>query len=518
MPPTDCFDDAGASCASMGCGVPESGLLPTTRSPLHHGTDPDLSAPSPSSSGVAATGLDFSPAMGPTPTVIVTKAKRKLRGSPARGGGCGGGPVSPMAARLSRGFPPSSLRPNPNSFSGVSNPSTPHGGSSYYMTQHDALSPAAAEGEATQQRLGAGGTGGLLDDKDGPPSLARLGSAAPSARVTATAAPTPQSAAGLEAGGGISEASSSCGARQQQQQHKQQVDIKEMMLKAKITSDNIRLLLHAKWCEGGSCRVPGCESARQLVAHMRGCHPTRGAGCSNAKCAQAQKLLRHYAECNHKRALGGRYCLVCSLVARSTATNTNNNHHQTNSKVMLSPTSPNGSPVGRTSPANRRQPLGYLGPGAVPTRRGPSVQQHQDRAAGGKEQGMGAMRLSSPVLISRSKRGGGVAGQPLQPQQQQGAGAMPGSPLQLQQQQCMVMPRGSKFFRSLPKTRRGSWGGYDRTRYLRRTRFDSIPEEVPEEDCDDDDYDQETSSDAGSKSTVGDADSRSKTLLSSISL
>ncbi|CAB1109041.1 unnamed protein product [Ectocarpus sp. CCAP 1310/34] len=190
---------------------------------------------------------------------------------------------------------------------------------------------------------------------------------------------------------------------------------------------------------------------------------------------------------------------------------------------MLPPTSPNGLPVGQTSPANRRQPLGYLGPGAVPTRRGLSVQQQQDRAtaaaAGGKEQGMDATRLSSPVLISRSKRGGGVAGQSLrQQQQQQGGGAMPGSPLQPQQQQFMVMPRGSKFFRSLPKTRRGSWGGYDRTRYLRRTRFDSIPEEVPEEDCDDDDYDQETSSDAGSKSTVGDADSRSKTLLSSISL
>ncbi|CAN0364620.1 unnamed protein product, partial [Ectocarpus sp. 8 AP-2014] len=156
MPPTDCFDDAGASCASMGCGVPEPGLLPTTRSPLHHGTDPDLSAPTPSPSGVAATGLDLSPVMGPTPTVIVTKAKRKLRGSPARGGGCGGGPVSPMAARLSRGFPPSSIRPNTTSFSGVSNPSTPHGGgSSCCITQHDASSSAAAaEGEATQQRLG----------------------------------------------------------------------------------------------------------------------------------------------------------------------------------------------------------------------------------------------------------------------------------------------------------------------------------------------------------------------------
>lgn len=32
--------------------------------------------------------------------------------------------------------------------------------------------------------------------------------------------------------------------------------------------------------------------------------------------------------------------------------------------------------------------------------------------------------------------------------------------------------------------------GYDRSRFLRRTRFDSIPEEVPEEDCEDE-YDEE---------------------------
>lgn len=32
--------------------------------------------------------------------------------------------------------------------------------------------------------------------------------------------------------------------------------------------------------------------------------------------------------------------------------------------------------------------------------------------------------------------------------------------------------------------------GYDRSRYLRRARFDSIPEEVPEEDGEDD-YDEE---------------------------
>lgn len=46
------------------------------------------------------------------------------------------------------------------------------------------------------------------------------------------------------------------------------------------------------------------------------------------------------------------------------------------------------------------------------------------------------------------------------------------------------------FFRPLPcKGRSGSWGGYDRRRLMRRTRFDSIPEGLAEEE--DDDLDQE---------------------------
>lgn len=36
-------------------------LLPTSRSPLHHGTDPDLSAPTPLPDGVTLTDLDLSP-------------------------------------------------------------------------------------------------------------------------------------------------------------------------------------------------------------------------------------------------------------------------------------------------------------------------------------------------------------------------------------------------------------------------------------------------------------------------
>lgn len=59
----------------------------------------------------------------------------------------------------------------------------------------------------------------------------------------------------------------------------------------------------------------------------------------------------------------------------------------------------------------------------------------------------------------------------------------------------MVAPGGRQkdgvFFRPLPcmKARSGSWGGYDRRALMRRTRFDSIPEGLAEEE--DDDLDQE---------------------------
>lgn len=61
----------------------------------------------------------------------------------------------------------------------------------------------------------------------------------------------------------------------------------------------------------------------------------------------------------------------------------------------------------------------------------------------------------------------------------------------------MVAPGGRQkdgvFFRPMPcmKARSGSWGGYDRRALMRRTRFDSIPEGLAEEE--DDDLDQEVS-------------------------
>ncbi|CAN0522706.1 unnamed protein product, partial [Scytosiphon promiscuus] len=51
-------------------------------------------------------------------------------------------------------------------------------------------------------------------------------------------------------------------------------------------------------CDGTGCKEPGCDSARQLVKHMRGCQLTGEVkpGC-NLKCVQAQKMLQHYKDC-----------------------------------------------------------------------------------------------------------------------------------------------------------------------------------------------------------------------------
>ena len=147
---------------------------------------------------------------------------------------------------------------------------------------------------------------------------------------------------------------------------------------------------------------------------------------------------------------------MCSLVARSAAST---NHQHTNSNVMAPSLSGGGPPSGAATVS--RQPLGYLGPGTVP-RRGPSVPQHQGKAAKGMAVGdgdagraaAGGALLSSPVGISRVRRSGGGGGAPAQRMQlQQLHGAVH------HQQRMGMMPKDGKFFRPLPRTRRGSWGG-----------------------------------------------------------
>lgn len=184
-------------------------------------------------------------------------AKRKLRGSPARGGGSS--PMSPMQARLARGFPPSgggvrlsehqqAKRAAASFGASSSSPSTSCCITSRTSATEQSPRPSFSEGEAPPQPQPpaqtsreedaaglsgmsiSGGEGGEAEQEDGPPDLASLGSA-----------PAPPSSAS----GGAAK-------RQQLQQLKEQqpkkknVDIEDMMLKAKIAADNIRLLLHAK--------------------------------------------------------------------------------------------------------------------------------------------------------------------------------------------------------------------------------------------------------------------------------
>lgn len=178
-------------------------------------------------------------------------AKRKLRGSPARGAAAS--PVSPMQARLSRGFPPSGVRPSEHqqakrvaagavgAASTSSSSSSP--GSGCITRSSEQTGPSFSEGEAppplpppAQQQaqrkeeegvpgmmgIGAEERGGT-EQEDGPPALASLGSA-----------PAPPAPSKNRGGGGS------------QQQQPKKKDLNDMMLKARKASDNIRLLLHAK--------------------------------------------------------------------------------------------------------------------------------------------------------------------------------------------------------------------------------------------------------------------------------
>ena len=168
-----------------------------------------------------------------------------------------------MQARLSRGFPPSGVRPSEHqqakrvaaaAAAGTSS-SSPRSGC--IITSKEQVGTSFSEGEAppssapaaaaaaaaAQQACRAAATeredagsvsgmsisaeeGGEAEQEDGPPALESLGSA--------PAPPTASSKGALKA--------------QQQKEHgkRKPVDINDMMHKARKAADNIRLLLHAK--------------------------------------------------------------------------------------------------------------------------------------------------------------------------------------------------------------------------------------------------------------------------------
>lgn len=216
-----------------------------------------------------------------------TMAKRKLRGSPARGscaGAQGGRRLVPsmsadrysssrdacaVAAAAAAGV--ADMRPSSENHRGAAAsaaaaaaanllpPPSPTSGGSIYSngdavsgTKKGGVSPSEvppSRPSPQQQTGGATGASGgssissaFVDVSEagvrdeGPPGLAPLGYALPA-----------------PAAGGVSGASNNnegAGMRQQQHQElkkkRQQVDIKGMMVKARKASDNIRLLLHAK--------------------------------------------------------------------------------------------------------------------------------------------------------------------------------------------------------------------------------------------------------------------------------
>lgn len=170
---------------------------------------------------------------------------------------------------------------------------------------------------------------------------------------------------------------------------------------------------------------------------------------------------------SRRRALGSGSCLVCSLVARS-ATHGNSPSNRCNAASGL-----HGSRGFGKLP---RTPLGCLGPPVASPAGGNAGCGQREIIARSAVEG-----VRSPVGISRLKQAdfgqgpafGGTCGS--------GAGAGGG---------LGGMSSGQKdgvFFRPRPrKARSDSWGGYDRRRLTRRTRFDSIPEGLAEEEEEDD--------------------------------
>lgn len=151
-------------------------------------------------------------------------------------------------------------------------------------------------------------------------------------------------------------------------------------------------------------------------------------------CASSCRLL----PISRKRARGGRYCLVCSLVARSAAHG--NNHH-------VQGANSNTASVGSNSFLHGRQPLGYLPPGTA-SRRGSA-----SSVCGLRESAARAVGLQGPVAISRLKRA-----EWRQPGAASAVGADSAGGLgmvNLGRKQA----KDGVFYRPLPKARSGSWGG-----------------------------------------------------------
>ncbi len=183
-------------------------------------------------------------------------AKRKLRGSPARGGGSS--PASPMAARLSRGFPPSlgmsisvSREPQQGAtaskrVSVATSPSPRNSGTSIggciTWQSEQIVSPSSFASAGKRQQLGGGERDAKEEELPALASLASLGSSPIEAVVQAPGA----SQQNTSSGGALKRHQLLQHQQQQQQPNKKQANINDMMAKAKKASDNIRLLLHAK--------------------------------------------------------------------------------------------------------------------------------------------------------------------------------------------------------------------------------------------------------------------------------
>lgn len=283
-------------------------LFPTTRSPRHHGTDPDLSAPTPLPAGVALAGLDLTPlTAGSCSSAVAARKPRSLKA---------GALSSFKPLRLGRGSSadrkvvPNAKRPDSHERSG-GRPQQGHS-SSYTKTagpSHAVPGPVRGSADCQQAasihlRHSPAGSSARDHAAGGKPA-SFLRNDSSDERYAGQPSEPPRlkpSPCGVKRDGCFprvpeNEGQVEVAKQQQHQQESTKKSLETLMAKAKVASDNIRLLLHAKRCQDLCCKEPGCSSARQLVEHMRFCPGSSVKPCGYSKCRQANKILLHYTEC-----------------------------------------------------------------------------------------------------------------------------------------------------------------------------------------------------------------------------
>ncbi len=98
------------------------------------------------------------------------------------------------------------------------------------------------------------------------------------------------------------------------------MDIHCYVEKSRKAGKYLKLIKHSQECKAPNCRIPQCDSTKQLLKH---CIPCVNKSCNIAGCYQTMSLLRHANACELERKHARQYgivpklCLICYSCNRS---------------------------------------------------------------------------------------------------------------------------------------------------------------------------------------------------------